>query len=152
MYASSRAALRFYAELAPKTPVSTIRELLNRAEDGDRKAIEALSRQAMFLGQGLRLISTALSPELILLTGDLTISWARFGPIVEAELNGKMLAGVSPRLMVTTDAELARLRGAAALVLQRHSGYHRSTPSSTEEHRVGKSRNRSKREASTATR
>src|SRR5580704_1777693 len=123
MYASSRAALRFYAELAPKTPVLTIRELLNRAEDGDRKAIEALNRQAMFLGQGLRLIATALSPELILLTGDLTISWARFGPIVEAELNGKMLAGVSPRLMVTTDAELARLRGAAALVLQRHSGY-----------------------------
>ncbi|HMH14536.1 MAG TPA: ROK family protein [Edaphobacter sp.] len=132
MYASSRAALRFYAELSPKTPASTIQELLNRAENGDRKAIEALSRQAMFLGQGLRLITTALSPELILLTGDLTISWARFGVLVEAELNGKMLAGTPPRLMVTTDAELARLRGAAALVLQRHSGYHRPAHSSVE--------------------
>ena len=84
MYASSRAALRFYAELAPKAAAPlTIRELLNRAEDGDRKAVEALSRQAMFLGQGLRLITTALSPDLILLTGDLTISWSRFGPIVQ---------------------------------------------------------------------
>jgi predicted NBD/HSP70 family sugar kinase len=124
MYASSRAALRFYAELAPKTPALTIRELLNRAEDEDRRAIEALNKQAMFLGQGLRLIATVLSPELILLTGDLTTSWSRFGPIVEAELNGRMLAGLPPRLVVTTDAELARLRGAAALVLQRHSGYH----------------------------
>lgn len=126
MYASSRAALRFYAELAPKAPPLAIRELLNLAENGDRKAVEALNRQAMFLGQGLRLIVTVLSPELILLTGDLTISWPKFGPIVEAELKKEMLPD-APRLMVTMDAELARLRGAAALVLQRHSGYHRST-------------------------
>lgn len=128
MYASSRAALRFYSELSPKSPPLSIRELLNRAEDGDQQAVEALSKQAMFLGQGLMLIATALSPELILLTGDLTISWPKFGPIVEAELKSRTLvAGVAPRLMVTTDAELARLRGAAALVLQRHSGYHRAS-------------------------
>jgi predicted NBD/HSP70 family sugar kinase len=139
MYASSRAALRFYAELAPKAAAPlTIRELLNRAEDGDRKAVEALSRQAMFLGQGLRLITTALSPDLILLTGDLTISWSRFGPIVEAELRSQALAGVTPRLMVTTDAELARLRGAGALVLQRHSGYHRSAHPPAEQKTVSK--------------
>ena len=135
MYASSRAALRFYAELAPKTPALTIRDLLNRAEDEDHKAIEALNKQAMFLGQGLRLIATVLSPELILLTGDLTTSWSRFGPIAEAELNGRMLAGLPPRLVVTTDAELARLRGAAALVLQRHSGYHHKH-SSAEAHQI----------------
>jgi predicted NBD/HSP70 family sugar kinase len=138
MYASSRAALRFYAELAPKEPPLTIRELLNRAEDGNHKAIEALSRQAMFLGQGLRLIATALSPDMILLTGDLTLSWPKFGPIVEAELNNGMLAGTAPRLVVTTDAELARLRGAAALVLQRHSGYHRSNHSPVEAKRIRK--------------
>jgi predicted NBD/HSP70 family sugar kinase len=126
MYASSRAALRFYRESSPKEPALTIHKLLSLAEDGDRKAIDALSRQATYLGQGLRLITTALSPEIILLTGDLTTAWSRFGPLVEAELNGQMLAGVSPRLVITTDAELARLRGAAALVLQRHSGYHRA--------------------------
>jgi predicted NBD/HSP70 family sugar kinase len=140
MYASSRAALRFYSELAPKVASLTIRDLLNRAEDGDRKAIEALSRQAMFLGQGLRLITTALSPDVILLTGDLTTSWAKFGPIVEAELNSQMLAGVAPRLVVATDAELARLRGAAALVLQRHSGYHRSPHVSTDGQRIRKAK------------
>jgi predicted NBD/HSP70 family sugar kinase len=148
MYASSRAALRFYSELTPKTAPLTIRELLNRAEDGDQKAIEALSRQAKFLGQGLTLIATALSPELILLTGDLTISWPKFGPIVEAELKSRALApGVAPRLMVTTDAELARLRGAAALVLQRHSGYHRAGSSSAN----GKPTKRRPRAKKTAT-
>jgi hypothetical protein len=37
-----------------------------------------------------------------------------------------MLAGHAPRLEITNDGELARLRGAAAVVLQRHSGYQRS--------------------------
>lgn len=127
MYASSRAATRFYSEIAPDAPPLTMRDLLNQAEDGNDHAIEALSRQARYVGEGLRLITAALAPELILLTGDLTSSWTRFGPIVEAELEGRMLAGTPPRLLVTTDVELARLRGAAALVLQRHSGYHRST-------------------------
>ena len=98
------------------------RELLNLAEDGDEKAVSALNRQASFLGQGLRIIASVLSPELILLTGGLTTSWKRFGPIVEKELAKDPLAGEAPRISVMTDVESDRLRGAAALVLQRHSG------------------------------
>ena len=130
MYASSRAALRFYAERAPGSPCLTVRDLLNRAEDENVDAMEAFSRQARYLGQGLALITTSLSPDLILLTGDLP-SWSRFGPIVEEELKRRMLAGTPPRLMVTSDGDLARLRGAAALVLQRHSGYPRLSHQAT---------------------
>ena len=123
VYASSRAAIGYYAELQPDVAKPNIIELLNLAEDGDADAIEALSRQATFLAQGLRIISTVLSPELIMLTGGLTAAWERFGPLIEQELAANMLAGAPPRLAVTSDVELARLRGAAALVLQRHSGY-----------------------------
>ena len=123
VYASSRAAIGYYTELQPDAIKPTIMELLNLAEDGDTSAIEALSRQAHFLAQGLRIISTVLSPELIMLTGGLTASWERFGPLIERELAANMLAGTPTRLAVTSDVELARLRGAAALVLQRHSGY-----------------------------
>lgn len=127
VFASSSAALRYYKELAPKSRPLAIQELLQLAEEGDEAAVEALSRQARHLGQGLRLITAALSPDLILITGDLTTSWARFGPIVQVELDSTMLVGSPPRLMVTNDGELSRLRGGAAVVLQRHSGYHRST-------------------------
>jgi len=130
MFASSRAAINWYAELQPDTPRPAIMELLNLAEDGDTSALEALNRQAMYLGQGLRMITSALSPELILFTGGLTSSWDRFGPIVEAELARNMLAGTPPKVSVTGDVELARLRGAAALVLQRHSGFSRSKTTS----------------------
>ncbi len=142
VYASSRAAVNYYAELRPNSPKPTILELLNLAEDNDADAIAALSRQASYLGKGLRMVVTALSPEVILLTGGLTSSWARFGPIVKAELAEGMLAIDAPRIEVTTDVELARLRGAAVLVLQRHSGYHRSKPEAPNGKSIRKRRDR----------
>ena len=127
VFASSNAALRYYAELAPESRPLQIRELLQMTEDGDKKAIAAVRRQCIALGRGLRMITTALSPEVILITGDLTSCWARFGPLVQAELEATMLVGKPPRLGITNDGELSRLRGAATVVLQRHSGYRRKS-------------------------
>ena len=125
--ASSDAALRFYAELVPDAKPLSIQSLLHMTDEGDGAAIAAVERQARWLGQGLRIVTAAVSPELILITGALTTCWARFGPLVEQELVAGILAGSPPRLEITTEGELARLRGAAAIVLQRHSGYLRST-------------------------
>jgi len=125
IYASSRAAINYYMEYAPKSPRPTIIELLNLAEDGNEMALKALNRQATYIGRGLRTIITALSPELVMLTGGLTSSWKRFGPVVQAEIAKDMHAEDLPRLAVTSDVESDRLRGAAALVLQRHSGLNR---------------------------
>jgi predicted NBD/HSP70 family sugar kinase len=131
VFASSTAALRYYAELAPKSTHThralNIHDLLRLTEEGDATAIAAVTQQATHLGRGLRLVTAALSPEVILITGDLTTSWSRFGPIIQKEMAGTMLAGTPPDLGITKDGELSRLRGAAAVVLQRHSGYHTST-------------------------
>jgi predicted NBD/HSP70 family sugar kinase len=127
VFASSTAALRYYSELKPKNRIANIHELLRLAEEGDPDAIAAITRQATELGRGLRLVTAALAPEVVLITGDLTTSWSRFGPIIQKEMAGTMLAGAPPELGITKDGELSRLRGAAAVVLQRHSGYHTST-------------------------
>jgi predicted NBD/HSP70 family sugar kinase len=127
VFASSTAALRYHAELSPKVRVSSIHDLLRLTEEGDATAIAAVTRQAEHLGRGLRLVTASLSPEIVLITGDLTTSWARFGPIIQREMAATMLAGTPPELGITKDGELSRLRGAAAVVLQRHSGYHTST-------------------------
>ena len=110
----------------PASSVTSIQVLLNLVEEGDAMAAAAVEQQARYLGRGLRLITAALSPEMILITGALTTSWERFGPLVQSELEAGILAGSAPRLIVTTEGEYARLRGASAIVLQRHSGYHRS--------------------------
>ena len=124
--ASSSAALRYYSELNGTKQALTIHQLIAKAEGGDAKAVEALKKQARLIGRGMRAIVSALSPEMILVTGDVIAAWNWFGPIVEEELTPLMLAGTPPRLMPVEESEVARLRGAAALVLQRHTGQHRS--------------------------
>ncbi|MFC5861523.1 ROK family protein [Acidicapsa dinghuensis] len=125
MFASSRAGQRYYAEISKNDGVIPIPQLLQLAEEGDKRAIEAVMRQVTWLGRGLRLVTASLAPRKILITGDIATVWPRFGPIVQREMEKTMLAGTPPQLEITTDPELARLRGAAAVVLQRHSGSNR---------------------------
>jgi predicted NBD/HSP70 family sugar kinase len=129
VFASSSAALRIYGELAPASTPLSIQGLMQLVEEQDEHAIAAVSLQATHIGRGLRLITAALAPELILITGDLTGSWNTVGPIIERELKSSMLAGPPPRLIRITDVEVSRLRGAAAMALQRHSGFHSSAQS-----------------------
>lgn len=130
LFASSRATLRFYAESVRKlkehVPVVSIQELALRAANGETRAVAALERQAEYIAVGLRMITAALSPEVILFAGDLRASWTISAPIIELELRKRLLAGSMPRIAVIGDGELARLRGASALIMQRHAGYHRS--------------------------
>jgi predicted NBD/HSP70 family sugar kinase len=121
VYASSNAALRYYAESKPEVAARTIEDLLRLAGEEDPKAIAALTRQAEYVGLGLRTISAVLAPEVILIAGDIVSAWARLAPVIEKALSDASLAGIKPRLMPTHEAEIARLRGAAILVLQRRS-------------------------------
>jgi predicted NBD/HSP70 family sugar kinase len=119
MYSSSRAAMRYYRELRPKASTIAFPELLNLAEEGDSAAAQALATQARWIGRGLRIIIAGISPSTILIAGDLTSAWHRFGPVIEKEAADLTLAGSAPDIRPTHEGEIARLRGAAALVFQR---------------------------------
>jgi predicted NBD/HSP70 family sugar kinase len=117
-FASCRAALRYYKELEPQSRTVTFHELLNMADD-DRHAAQALAKQALYIGRGIRMIIAGLAPSVILIAGDITSAWHRFGPVIEKEAVDRTLAGTPPRILPTHEGEIARLRGAAALVFQR---------------------------------
>lgn len=121
VFASSNAALRYYAESKPKVVARTIEDLLRLAGEEDAKAIAALTKQAEYVGRGLRIISATLAPEVILIAGDIVAAWGRLAPVIEKAFAESVLAGLKPKLMPTHEAEVARLRGAAILVLQRRS-------------------------------
>jgi len=57
----------------------------------------------------------------ILIAGDITSAWHLFGPLIEKEVAEQTLVGTPPRILPTHDGDVARLRGAAALVFQRRS-------------------------------
>ena len=52
---------------------------------------------------------------------DLTRSWQRFGPVIEAEVKAQALTGgAAPLVIPVHEFGMARLRGTFALVLQKH--------------------------------
>jgi predicted NBD/HSP70 family sugar kinase len=76
---------------------------------------------AHYLGRGMRMIVAGLDPEQIVIIGDLTRSWPRFGPVIQADVQAQVLpGGVAPRLIPVHEDGMARLRGTVALVLQKH--------------------------------
>jgi predicted NBD/HSP70 family sugar kinase len=126
-FASCSAALRYYRELRPKSRVLDFHQLLNLAEEGESAAAEALAKQAAWIGRGLRMVIAALSPSTILITGDVSPAWHRYGPIIEREAAALTLSGPPPLIRPGHEGEVARLRGAAALVFQRRVP-HEPTP------------------------
>jgi predicted NBD/HSP70 family sugar kinase len=123
VFASNRAALRYYRESSAQPEGMTFGDLLDLAEQDDAHAVQALETMARFLGRGMRMLVAGMDPEQILVIGDLTRSWNRVGPIVQAEVQAQVLpGGLVPRLVPVHEGGMARLRGAIALVLQKHLG------------------------------
>ncbi len=121
VFASNRAALRYYLESNAAPRGLNFQDLLSLAEQGNGKASEALDRMARYLGRGMRMIVAGMDPEQILVVGELTRSWHRFGPVIQAEVNAQTLkGGVAPRVTPVHEDGMARLRGTVALVLQKH--------------------------------
>ncbi len=122
VFASNRAALRYYRELSGQEHSQiTFPELLAAADAGDSAAVQALERMAHYLGRGMRMIVAGIAPDRIVVVGDLTSSWQRFGPIIEAEVREQTLSGARPaQVLAAHEGGMARLRGTVALVLQKN--------------------------------
>src|SRR6266849_6641133 len=122
VYASNRAALRYYHESAETSDGLTFQDLLALAEAGDSLALKALDRMAHAIGSGMRMIVASLAPEEIVIVGECMKHWPRFGPVIEAEVAAGALVGMPPRVRPAAEPGMARLRGTGALVLQKHFG------------------------------
>jgi predicted NBD/HSP70 family sugar kinase len=123
VYASNRAALRYYLESGHEARDLTFLDLLSRAENGDVRAAKALETMAQYLGRGMRMVVAGLAPERIVLVGELTRAWHRFGPIIEAEVQAQVLpGGCVPQLIPAYEDGMARLRGTIALIMQKDFG------------------------------
>jgi len=118
VFASNRAALRYYLESSAEPDGLSFLDLLRLADQGDARAARALETMAHYLGRGMRMIVAGLAPERIVVVGDLTRSWHRFGPVIEAEVRAQVLPGGCPPVVVPAHEDgMARLRGTIALVL-----------------------------------
>lgn len=121
VFASNRAALRYYHDSSPADDDFSFPDLLARANMSDTRAVAALEKMAHALGRGMRMLVAGLAPEEIVVVGECTTQWQRIGPIIENELAAGVLFGKPPRIR-PAEGNMARLRGSVALVLQNHFG------------------------------
>ena len=110
--ASNRAGMRYYSEIAQKTP-PPFDALLQMAEAGDPAAVEAIDKMCKALGRGMHMIASALAPSEIVLVGDITTAWHMVGPVIEAEMRKNRL-GRGPKLRPARGGNQERLRSAVA--------------------------------------
>jgi predicted NBD/HSP70 family sugar kinase len=120
VFGSNSAALRYYAEEGSNGQPLGFTELLSLAEDNDPRAGRALERMARNLGRGAALLCAGLAPESLIFVGEVTRAWSKVGPVIQQQLSGALASAthVSP----AGDGAMMRLRGAVALVLQKHFG------------------------------
>ena len=118
-FASNRAGLRYYHEFVPDSTVTTFKELLDLAVDGNIQALRSIDKMMMYLSRGLTIMVAGLAPEVVIVVGDCTVLWPRISPILESQLIAKSFRPQPPKIVPALDGDAARLRGAAALVLRK---------------------------------
>lgn len=119
VFASNRAGLRYYHELAPESTLASFQELLDLAQAGDLRALRSIDRMMTCLARGLTMLAAGLAPEVIIIVGDCTALWPRIRPLLESQLIARSITSHTPRVVAAMDGDAARLRGAAALVLHK---------------------------------
>jgi predicted NBD/HSP70 family sugar kinase len=133
VFASNSAAVRYYLETKSslgrngKTRVKPLSELtfediLQLAEQGDLKALEALDQMARYLGKGIAMLVTGLAPDVIVVVGEVTRAWDRVGTIINDVVKHRSSTHATTRIIASGPALQPRLRGIIALVLQKHFG------------------------------
>jgi predicted NBD/HSP70 family sugar kinase len=120
-FASERAALARYAQKTSGAQNNniTFKQLIDYAFSGDRAAKGALNETAYYLGLGISNLTKGLSPEAVILAGEIARSW----PLIADELHDAITQNSICRglpssvAFASTLGEDTRLMGALSLVL-----------------------------------
>ena len=129
VYASNTAAMNYYAQATNRarngrgvdnSSVPAFDDLLRLCDSGDAKAIEAIDRMAYYMGIGISMLITGFAPSLIVVIGEVTRAWDRVGPIINKIVSEKPKWANAPQITPLDWLAQPRMRGAIALVLQKH--------------------------------
>jgi predicted NBD/HSP70 family sugar kinase len=120
-FASERATLARYRQRAQVESEITFLQLIDNAFAHDEAACDALLETAYYLGLGIANLTKGLSPEAVILAGDIARAW----PLIAGELRSTLAANticsglpLAP-VFASTLGDDTRLLGALSLVLAR---------------------------------
>ncbi|HWJ15057.1 MAG TPA: ROK family protein [Gemmatimonadaceae bacterium] len=96
----------------------TILDVIARARDGERRAIEAIDETAARLGEGLAIVINTLNPSRIFVGGEITELWDRVEPVMRAKIRERALTAKAAETPLVPEpaSSYPRLRGGTAIV------------------------------------
>jgi predicted NBD/HSP70 family sugar kinase len=127
--ASNSATLDYYnqrvaAQNRANAQAPDFASLLSRAQNHEPPALEALNRMAQFIGQGITILINGLSPDVIVLVGEVTNAWEIVSPVIKKAVMSRQRPPTPARILPTNPHVQPRLSGAVALMMQKHFAAH----------------------------
>ena len=116
-FASERAAVARYASNAGKSAPVPFGEVVERALGGEQAAIDALTETAHYLGIGISNLIVGLSPETVIVGGQITRAWPIIAPSLEETIQRSIRRGLPSARIVASTLSEPTLMGSLSLVL-----------------------------------
>ncbi|HYY92930.1 MAG TPA: ROK family protein [Pyrinomonadaceae bacterium] len=126
-FASEGAAVARYlknkgAVDASATPRARFDEVVEHALGGEQAAIDALTETAHYLGVGISNLIVGLSPEAVVVCGQITRAWPIIAPSLEETIQRSIRRGLPSARIVASTLSEPTLKGSISLVLARKFG------------------------------
>ena len=100
---------------------TSITDIISQANRGDEKAIAALTATAEYLGEGIASLAHGLSPETIVIGGDIAAAWNILGPIIHERLKSQYIIPEVARIDIRpASVQRPSLFGAIPIALQNY--------------------------------
>jgi predicted NBD/HSP70 family sugar kinase len=116
-FASERAAVARYAGNGGDRARVAFNELVERALGGEQAAIDALTETAHYLGIGISNLIVGLSPETVVVGGQITRAWPIIAPSLEETIQRSIRRGLPSARIVASTLSEPTLMGSLSLVL-----------------------------------
>lgn len=97
----------------------SITDLISNANRGDEKAIAAIRATAEYLGEGIASLAHGLSPEIIVIGGDISAAWNLIEPIIKDKVKSRYLIPSIAKIEIrAASVQRPSLFGAIPIALQ----------------------------------
>ena len=100
---------------------TSITDIIGQANRGEEKAVAALTATAEYLGEGIASLAHGLSPETIVVGGDITAAWDLLGPVIHERLKSQYIIPEVARIDIRpASVQRPSLFGAIPIALQNY--------------------------------
>lgn len=100
---------------------TSITDIIAQANRGDEKAVAALTGTAEYLGEGIASLAHGLSPETVVIGGEIAAAWPMIGPIIKGRVKSRYIIPELAKIEIRpASVQRPSLFGAIPVALQNY--------------------------------